>query len=444
MIMNTRHSILILLTLMLCAGTMLSGFAQTAPTGYERDRGRAMLNIIKNDLKKYYYDPNFHGMDLDARFKEADEKMKTATSQGQILGIIAQVLVELDDSHTFFVPPARSFTTEYGWQMQMIGKKCYVIAVKPGSDAEAKGLKEGDEIISLDGIGPIRENLWKINYTYQALRPRSGVRLVVIKPDGKEQQLDVMAKVTQGKRILDLTGGDSGSDIFDLIRQAENQERLDRHRYYELGEELMIWKMPAFDLSEPKVDEMLSRAKKRKALILDLRGNGGGYETTLLRMISNVFDRDIKLGEVKRRKETKPLVAKTRGDDTFPGKLIVLIDSKSGSAAELFSRTVQLEKRGTVIGDVSAGAVMRSKQYDHDLGVDTVIFFGASITDADVIMTDGKSLERIGVIPDEVKVPTASELAAKLDPVLAYAAFLAGVNISSEKAGALFPIEWKK
>ncbi|HEY9503289.1 MAG TPA: S41 family peptidase [Pyrinomonadaceae bacterium] len=442
--MNTRHSILILLTLMLFAGTTLTGFAQTAPTGYERDRGRAMLNIIKNDLKKYYYDPNFHGMDLDTRFKEAEEKMKTAASQGQILGIIAQILVELDDSHTYFVPPARSFTTEYGWQMQMIDKKCYVIAVKPGSDAEAKGLKEGDEIISVDGIGPIRENLWKINYTYQALRPRSGVRLVVIKPDGKEQQLDVMAKVTQGKRVLDLTGSDSGSDIFDLIRQSENQERLDRHRYYELGEDLLIWKMPAFDLSEPKVDEMLGRAKKRKSLILDLRGNGGGYEITLLRMISNVFDHDIKLGEVKRRKETKPLIAKTRGDDTFPGKLIVLIDSKSGSAAELFARTVQLEKRAIVIGDVSAGAVMRSKQYDHDLGTDTVIFFGASITDADVIMTDGKSLERVGVIPDEVKVPTASDLAAKRDPILAYAAFLAGVNISPEKAGALFPIEWKK
>ena len=52
--------------------------------------------------------------------------------------------------------------------------------------------------------------------------------------------------------------------------------------------------------------------------------------------------------------------------------------------AELFSRIVQLEKRGIVIGDVSAGAVMRSKQYDHELGVDTVMFYGASITDADI------------------------------------------------------------
>lgn len=87
---------------------------------------------------------------------------------------------------------------------------------------------------------------------------------------------------------------------------------------------------------------------------------------------------------------------------------------------------------------------MRSRQYNHELGLDTVIFYGASITDADIIMSDGKSLERVGVIPDEVKLPTPSALAAKLDPVLAYAAALAGVTLSPEKAGGLFPIEWKK
>lgn len=443
--MKSKLIPLITLNLVLFVVTLGSGFAQAPPTAFERDRGRSMLNVIKNDLKKNYYDERFHGMDVDARFKAAEEKMKEATSQGQILGIIAQVLIELNDSHTYFVPPSRTFTTEYGWQMQMIGNKCYIVAVKPGSDAEAKGLKEGDEVFSIDGIGPIRENLWKIQYTYQALRPRAGVRLVVIKPDGKEHELDVMAKVTQGKRVVDLTGGGDGSDIFDIIRQAENQERLDSHRYYELGDDLMIWKMPAFDLAEAKVDELLGKAKKRKALLLDLRGNGGGYETTLLRMISNVFDKDVKLGEIKRRKETKPLLAKTRGaGNVFTGKLIVLIDSKSGSASELFARTVQLEKRGIVIGDVSSGAVMRSRSHMHELGLDTVVFFGASITDADIIMTDGKSLERIGVIPDELKIPTPQQLAGKQDPVLAYAALLAGVTMSPEKAGGLFPIEWKK
>src|ERR1044072_7445897 len=118
----------------------LSVIAWSQSIDLERERGRAMLGKIKIDIKKRYYDPNFHGIDLEKRFKEADEKMKAASSAGQIFGIIAQALVDFNDSHTCFIPPQRASRTEYGWQMQMVGDKCYVSAVKPGSDAEAKGL----------------------------------------------------------------------------------------------------------------------------------------------------------------------------------------------------------------------------------------------------------------------------------------------------------------
>jgi C-terminal processing protease CtpA/Prc len=327
--------------------------------------------------------------------------------------------------------------------MQMIGDRCFVVAVKPGSDAEAKGLKEGDEVVSVDGYKPTRNTLWKLRYLYQAIRPRPGMRAIVIKPDGKQEQMDVAAKIREGKKLLDLTASGQGYDTSDLIRQAENENHLRRHRFSET-EDVFVWKMPEFDLEKLKVDDIMDKVKKSKAFVLDLRGNGGGFEDTLLRLIGNVFDHDIKLGDIKRRKETKTLVAKTRGKDAFSGKLIVLIDSESGSAAELFARVIQLEKRGTIIGDRSAGAVMRARRYSHDLGVDIIVPYGASITDADIIMTDGNSLEHTGVEPDEIKLPSGADLATKRDAVLAYAMSLAGVTITPEKAGALFPIEWRK
>jgi C-terminal processing protease CtpA/Prc len=87
---------------------------------------------------------------------------------------------------------------------------------------------------------------------------------------------------------------------------------------------------------------------------------------------------------------------------------------------------------------------MESRRYQFHQGADTQIFYGASITDADLIMGDGKSLEHLGVVPDELILPSAADLAAGRDPVLARAAKLAGVELDPVKAGQLFPIEWRK
>src|SRR6185312_12326947 len=401
--------ILLAVVVSLFVSNTITVLAQEAPTKFDIDRARDMLGIIKNDVKKNYYDPNYHGVDIEARFKAADEKLKQAASISQLWGIIAQALVDLNDSHTFFLAPSKRARTEYGWQMQMVGDRCLVNAIKPGSDAEQKGLAPGDEILSIDGRVPTRKNLWLIQYLYYSLRPQPGMRLQIKKPSGEQKPLDVMARIKDRAQITDLTG----QGIFDYIREGENEDRLHRHRYLE-NDDLLIWRMPQFDLEKDKVDDIMDKAKKRKNLLLDLRGNGGGYEETMLRMIGNLFDHDVNIGELRRRKETKPLIAKTRGSGGFTGKLVVLVDSRSGSAAELFARVVQLEKRGTVIGDVTGGAVMRAQAYGHQSGLDVVVFYGVSVTDADIIMSDGKSLEGVGVTPDEMKLPTPNDLAGKL------------------------------
>jgi C-terminal processing protease CtpA/Prc len=409
-----------------------------------RGQGQIMLDVIKADIRKNYYDPAYHGVDLDATFKEAGEQLKQATSLGHILGIIGQAVMKLNDSHTFFVPPRAPMRIDHGWQMQMIGDKCYVVAVKPGSDAEAKGLQPGDRVLTLEGYTFKRADLWKLQYIVYILSPRRGLKVLVEKPDGKRLPLAIAAEVKEGKRITDFRGINVSNDLGDLIRDSQTEARLRAHRYIEVESGYLIWKMPEFDLSNTQVDEMIERARKRKALILDLRGNTGGSEDTMLRLVSNLFDHDVTLGELKRRKELKPLVAKTRGESAFKGQLVVLVDSDSSSAAELLARVIQLEKRGTVIGDRTSGLVMRSRLYDHQLGEGLVITYGASVTDADITMSDGQSLEHAGVTPDELVLPTAKDLAAHLDPTMVRAAALVGLEISPEKAGSLFPVQWRK
>ncbi|HEY0082804.1 MAG TPA: S41 family peptidase [Pyrinomonadaceae bacterium] len=439
---SARKVIFAVVGLVIFAGLAPQALRAQSFDRIERERALTMLGNVKDQLRKHYYDPTIRGMDVDARFKVAEEKIKQATSLGQAFGIIAQVLLELDDSHTKFYPPSRPERVEYGWEMQMIGDECYVVAVKPGSDAAAQGLKEGDRIIAVERFQPTRKEFWKMRYFYNTLSPRAGLNLVVQSPGGQPRELNLKAKVTQGKRVLDLN---SDMEINALLREMEDDAKLGNHRYYEDIGGVFVWKMPAFNLSNTSVDEIMSKARGRRALVLDLRGNGGGAEITLLRLLGHFFDHDVKMADVKTRNELKPVIAKTRGkNNLFEGKVVVLVDSDSGSASEVFARVMQLEKRGTVIGDRSSGAVMRSNFRNYEMGTERIVTWSANITNADVLMSDGKSLERVGVIPDELLLPKATDMAARRDMVLARALELAGTKIDPAKAAALFPVEWKK
>jgi carboxyl-terminal processing protease len=140
-------------------------------------------------------------------------------------------------------------------------------------------------------------------------------------------------------------------------------------------------------------------------------------------------------------RSTLPLEADPRRR-IFTGRLAVLIDSESASAAELFARVMQLEKRGLVFGDKSAGRVMAAQQYMHQAGMDRVIVYGALVTTAEIRMADGQNLEQNGVVPDQEITLTANDLVSGRDPVLAAAAKVLDMNITAEEAGSLFPFRW--
>ena len=92
-----------------------------------------------------------------------------------------------------------------------------------------------------------------------------------------------------------------------------------------------------------------------------------------------------------------------------------------------------------------SGSVMQSRHCMSAVeGIDGVIPFGASITEADMIMNDGKSLEHAGVVPDELLLPTPADLAAGRDTVLARALALLGAPLDAHTAGKMFPVEWKQ
>lgn len=418
---------------------LLSGLlhAQQKMDSMDMDRARQMLRDARDAVKKYYYDPKYHGVDLDARYREFDERIKAATSLNDGLRMVAAFLSGLKDSHTFFDPPMRPYRLDTGFRMQLFGDNAFISRVRPGTDAESK-VHPGDQILAYNTYSVNRVDFHDLSYTYDSLMPQIKTQLDLRDSDGNVRRVMVDSKTQQGRKTFDFA---TGVDIAQYIRALENEDHVVRQRYVETGD-LMIWKMPEFFLDDDAVDHMFGIVRKHKTLILDLRGDPGGAAVTLERMIGNVFDHDVKIGDRIGRKELKPALAKTVGGHAFTGKIIVLVDSESASAAELFARVMQLEHRGIVLGDKTSGSVMEAKGYGYSQGVDTIITYGFSITEADLIMKDGNSLEHVGVTPDEVILPTGRELAAGQDPVLARAVELAGGKLDPTQAGKLFPYEW--
>lgn len=395
-----------------------------------------MLKDVADTIRKDYYDSTFQGADLNAAYRTADQAVRNASSVHEGYEAVAGMTEVLKDSHTLFLPPQQPFTIDQGWDMQLVGDKCLVTRVKKGSDAEAKGLKAGDQVAMVDGVKPSREVWQKLQYELRALSPRSSLHLVVISPGSQPRAMVVASKVTQRRAEYDLTSNDIWWVLY--------QEQSDWHRYEPRSVELdsvMVWKFPIFGLKEGEVDGYFRKASKYPALIIDLRGNPGGLHSLLIYMVGSVFDHDVKIADAVSRDKTKPVVAKSHGAHAYKGKVILLVDNESMSASEIFARVIQLEKRGTVIGDHSAGEVREAQRYRfvHGQGIGHQYAYGVEVTIADLKMTDGKSLENVGVTPDEIVLPTSDELAAGADPQLARALQLAGNPISAEKAGTLFP-----
>lgn len=409
-------------------------------TDIQRGQAEAMLEDAHDAVKKNYFDKSFHGQDLDARYKIYKEKLGNTGTLGDAFRTIAAFLSGLDDSHTFFIPPRLSYQAEYGYQVRMIGDACYVTEVRPETDAAGK-LHPGDEVLGLDGFAVNRKDLWQLQYYLNELAPKPATVFTVRDPTGNARKEQILTKYIERKRLKDLTLGHGDTDIFNLIFERDKQRHLLDDRYVEMGE-VMIWKMPAFVRGESDIDHMIGLARKHKTLILDLRDNPGGYDFVLKRMLGSFFDHDVKLGtQVSRKGETEEIV-KHVGKAPFAGDLIVLVDSGSASAAEIFARVVQLEHRGTVVGDHTSGSVMLALHYPYSTGIDIKVFYGVSVTAADLLMSDGKSLEKIGVTPDVVLLPTGKDLAGRQDPVLAHAAEMAGIKLDPGAAGKLFPYQW--
>ena len=396
-----------------------------------REYSLGMLDEMSEILNEYYYDPKMKGIELKPRIEAAKARVKTLEYNWQMYRVLVQVLMEFNDSHTRMILPPRTDYFQYGVTWQMIGDDFFITSVKKDSHAASEGVEVGDQVLLIGKHKPTRNDLWKINYLIYKLDPALELDLRIRKPDNTEKTVVMQAKTQTDKEYR--------AEL--KLRKNKDKDEDAAFKCQEISKELQACKFYSFMVEKGDVDKMMKQIAKYPKLILDLRGNGGGLVVMEQYLLSHFFDKPVRIANLTTREKTELRTTKVVDPDKqYKGEVVVLIDSRSASAAEMTARVLQIEQRARIMGDYSSGSVMTSitlpfRSVMSAFADAAIIRVGMSVTVADVVMRDGSRLERVGVTPDEVLQPTGLALKTTADVVLASAADKLGATLSMEDAG---------
>jgi carboxyl-terminal processing protease len=397
----------------------VSGFANDLK--FERDRARDVMEVISSDIEKNFYDSNLKGLDWKSLVADTDRKIEAAQSVSAMYTAIFGLINKLDDSHTALLPPGRAVEIKFGFNAKPFGEKVLVYELTKKGPAEIAGLQLGDELLLMNGFKVNRQSYQKIVYYLRMIRPANELEIVYRRGNGELQKLRWETQVENKPLMVDVT---EFANMWKYIRESENRDQEYRPQWRKFDEVGYIKLKEFIENERDQGENLLRRLDNPKALVVDLRGNGGGAQNGLLDFSGFLEPAPVTMCEVSGRRRTEQLKIKPYSPQ-FPIPMVILIDSESASASEMFARHFQREKRAVVVGDTSEGAVNEALFFDHKLGADIVVFYGIEVAVGKVVFPDGEVLEKKGVTPDQMCLPTTSDLQDGKDPCLDKAVLLA-------------------
>jgi carboxyl-terminal processing protease len=380
-----------------------------------------VLSQVSDLVKQNYYDPKLKNLDWKADVEVAQERIRRADHEGEMAAAISGLLARLEDSHTYFLRPMRLQPVIFGFRAKAFGGDVRVYEVMRGGPAEEVGLQRGDKIIAIEDFSTNRGLIDTEMRYFQYLDPRLTMKLKITRNGGVPQDFVIKGRqpANSSKEFVKL---------YEEYRKEENRQSKNNIVQYQNGEVIYLT-FPSFEVSASEVNSILKKAKAARALILDLRDDGGGREDTMKNMVGHFFAQPTRLCQAISRNKKEEIIATPKSPNlTTP--LLVLVDSHSGSAAEIVARVLQMQNRATVVGDLTAGKVNRAEMFGGRGGSIYSIPFGVAITVSRAVLPDGSELEGRGVRPDEMCVPTDEDLRLARDPCLDKALSLARRTIS--------------
>ncbi|OGI74452.1 hypothetical protein A3D42_01175 [Candidatus Nomurabacteria bacterium RIFCSPHIGHO2_02_FULL_41_18] len=327
---------------------------------------------------------------------EKYQSPEETTDQERVYGAISGLLGALNDPYSVFFNPeeTKAFKEEIagnftgvGMEVGIKNKVLTVIAPLKDTPAERAGIRSGDQILK---IGESITSELTIEKAIKLIRGEKGTSVILtIFREGYKEPKE-----------------------FTIIRDIINVPTLDS----ELREDgVYVIKLYSFSANATNLfSQAMQNFEKSGSnkLLLDLRGNPGGYLEAAVD-ISSWFLPAGKVVVIENYGENhKPKIFRSRGYNILDknAKFVILINGGSASASEIVAGAMQDHGRAILVGTQSFGK--GSVQEMVDITKNTVL----KITVAKWLTPNGHTIEEKGLIPDHEVEMTLKDLDEGKDP----------------------------
>ena len=308
--------------------------------------------VLGIEIEKVFSDDNLHDniVKLNDVISYTEKYyLEDVDSQKLVEAAINGMLGKLDP-HSVYIPPKElqgveeSFRGDFegiGIEFQIINDTLIVVSPITGGPSESLGIQPGDRIVKIEGNDIIGITSDEVR---NKLRGKAGTKVsITILRHGVAKPLNYV--ITRDKIPL-----------------------------YSVDAHFMYNKKTAYlsisKFSETTFDELkdaLSDLKEQgmEQLILDLRGNPGGYLNQAVKVADLFISGKKKIVYTKgRRSEFDEVYYSSKSSPYEQTPLIILVNSGSASASEIVSGAVQDWDRGLIVGVTTFGKGLVQRQFD--------------------------------------------------------------------------------
>jgi carboxyl-terminal processing protease len=254
------------------------------------------------------------------------------------------------DPHSVYIEPSLSdniddeFSGKFqgiGVQFNVIQDTITVITAIAGGPSDALGIRSGDRIIKIEDESAIGFS-------------NEDVRNTLRGPKGSE--VDVTIKRPNVKDPIEFTIVRDDIPLYSIGAAYMMDEKTG---YIKMDKFIQTTHEEFMEAMKDLQDKGMER------LLLDLRGNPGGYLSQAVAITEEFFPRGTKIVSTKSRHTRFTSAYYSRRDGFFKDKpLMILVDEGSASASEIVSGAVQDHDRGWIVGRRTFGKGLVQQQYE--------------------------------------------------------------------------------